>query len=65
MLILSEPQPEKSYLEDEDNLKIFLNVTAPKDVVDRQNEELYRKKRGPKNQPSELLVGMLNEANSL
>ena len=54
-----------SYLEDEDNLKIFLNVTAPKDVVDRQNEELYRKKRGPKPQPSELLVGLLNEANSL
>ncbi|CAL2041494.1 unnamed protein product [Caenorhabditis brenneri] len=63
--VVEEPQPEKSYLEDEDNLKIFLNVTAPKDVVDRQNEELYRKKRGPKNQPSELLVGMLDEANSL
>ncbi|EGT53068.1 hypothetical protein CAEBREN_16205 [Caenorhabditis brenneri] len=63
--VVEEPQPEKSYLEDEDNLKIFLNVIAPTEVVKRENEELYRKKRGPKNQSSELLVGMLNGANSL
>ncbi|EGT42149.1 hypothetical protein CAEBREN_16364, partial [Caenorhabditis brenneri] len=59
------PPLKVSDLENLDKLKMFLNENAPSDVVERENEELYRKKRGPKNQPSELLVGLLKEANCL
>ncbi|CAL2041425.1 unnamed protein product [Caenorhabditis brenneri] len=62
---IKEPPSKVSELENLDNLKIFLNKNAPSHVIDKENEELYRKKRGPENQPSELLVEMLKDANRL